>query len=375
MHKYFRSLIIAVILLGVSSCNENVQGESGNTADQAASYPVIEVTGRTVTAYNSYPATIEGTINSAVRAKVPGYITRVLVDEGERVKRGQTLFTLETETLTSDAGAARAEVNAAQVEVDKLKPLVEKDIISPVQLQTAEARLAQAESRYNSIAANIGYATIKSPVDGNVGAINYRSGALVSPGDPLPLTTVSQTDEVFAFFSMNENDYFGFLEKTSGSSLSEKIANFPKVKLMLAGDREYDHEGEIKTVNAQVNRQTGTVNFRATFPNPEGILTNGNSGTIRVPQVYEDATVIPSKSTYEAQGYTYAFQLTKGDTARRVLVEVEENVEGLYVINKGLKKGDTIVAEGVARVDNNTRITPKPTSFDSIARTTETFFN
>lgn len=362
--------------MGIFACNENAQGEKPVTsAEQDASYPVIEVTGKTVTAYRSYPATIEGTINSAVRAKVPGYITRVLVDEGERVQRGQTLFTLETETLSSDAEAARAEVNAAQVEVDKLKPLVEKDIISPVQLQTAEARLAQAESRYNSIAANIGYATIKSPVDGNVGAINFRSGALVSPGDPMPLTTVSQTEEVYAFFSMNEDDYFGFLENTPGNSLQEKIENFPKIKLMLAGNREYDHEGEIKTVNAQVNRQTGTVNFRATFPNPEGILSNGNSGTVRIPQVYEDATVIPSKSTYEAQGYIYAFQLTKGDTARRVLVEVEENVEGLYVINKGLKKGDTIVAEGVARVDNNSRITPKPTSFDSIARTTETFFN
>jgi membrane fusion protein, multidrug efflux system len=364
-------LLLAWLFLIISGCNDTNSTE--NT--EATAVPVIEVTGRTVTAYNSFPATIEGTINSAVRAKVPGYITQVLVDEGQQVKKGQTLFTLETETLSSDAEAARAEVNAAQVEVDKLKPLVEKDIISPVQLQTAEARLAQAKSRYNSIAANINYATIKSPVDGNVGAINFRSGALVSPGDPLPLTIVSQTEEVYAFFAMNENDYFGFLEKTPGSSLSEKIDNFPKIKLMLAGNREYSHEGEIKTVNAQVNRQTGTVNFRATFPNPEGILTNGNSGTVRIPQVYENATVIPSKSTYEAQGYTYAFKLTKGDTARRVLVEVEENVDGLYIINKGLNKGDTIVAEGVARVDNNSRITPKPTSFDSIARTTKTFFN
>lgn len=374
MHKYFKSLAAAFIVIGIVSCNENAQSE-GIPAEGSNSVPVIEIPTRTVTSYNSYPATIEGTINSAVRAKVSGYITRVLVDEGERVKRGQTLFTLETETLSSDAAAARAEVNAAQVEVDKLKPLVEKNIISPVQLQTAEARLAQAQSRYNSIAANIGYATIKSPVDGNVGAINYRSGALVSPTDPLPLTTVSQTEEVYAFFSMNEEDYFEFLENSQGNNLNEKIDNFPKVKLMLAGEREYEHEGEIKTVNAQVNPQTGTVNFRATFPNPEGILTNGNSGTVRIPQVYEDAIVIPAKSTYEAQGYTYAFRLTQGDTARRVLVEVAEGVKGIYVINSGLEKGDTIVAEGVARVDNNSRVKPVFTPFDSIARTTETFFN
>lgn len=375
MPNCIKPLVAAAVFLCIWSCNEKAQSETANSAEGADTFPVIEVIGKTVTSYNSYPATIEGTINSAVRAKVPGYITRVFVDEGERVRKGQTLFTLETETLSSDAEAARAEVSAAQVEIDKLKPLVEKNIISPVQLQTAEARLAQAKSRYNSIAANIGYATIKSPVDGNVGAINFRSGALVSPSDPLPLTTVSQTEEVFAFFSMNEEDYFGFLENSEGNNLQEKIENFPKVKLMLAGNREYGHEGEIKTVNAQVNRQTGTVNFRATFPNPEGILTNGNSGTVRVPQVYENATVIPSKSTYEAQGYIYAFKLTQGDTARRVLVEVEESVKGIYVINKGLEKGETIVAEGVARVDNNTKIKPKLTPFDSIARSTETFFN
>ncbi|MBD3631303.1 efflux RND transporter periplasmic adaptor subunit [Cyclobacterium sp.] len=139
----------------------------------------MEVPLKTVTAYSSYPVGIEGTVNSAVRAKVPGNITDVLVDEGEAVKKGQTLFRLETASLAGEAGAAKANVNAAQVEVDKLKPLVEKGIISNVQLQTAEARLAQAKANYNSITANIGYATIKSPVNGYVGAINYRIGSLV----------------------------------------------------------------------------------------------------------------------------------------------------------------------------------------------------
>ncbi len=162
---------------------------------------------------------------------MPGYITQVLVDEGEKVSKGQTLFKLETEALSQDAGAARANVNAAQVEVDKLKPLVEKGIISPVQLETAKARLEQAKAGYSSIAASIGYANIKSPVDGYVGAINFREGALVSPGDPTPLTTVSDIDEVYAFFSMNERDYLNFIQDAEGASLSEKIENFPPVQL------------------------------------------------------------------------------------------------------------------------------------------------
>src|SRR5690606_29496448 len=130
---------------------------------------------------------------------------------------------------SQDAGAAEANVNAARVEVEKLKPLVEKGIISPVQLETAKARLAQAEASYKSIMASIGYATIKSPVDGYVGAIPFREGTLVSPADPTPLTTVSDVDEVYAFFSMNERDYLNFLQTAEGNTLSEKIRNFPPV--------------------------------------------------------------------------------------------------------------------------------------------------
>jgi membrane fusion protein (multidrug efflux system) len=141
------------------SCQDKSQGPGGA---QPISLPVVEVPLKTLTSYTSYPASIEGTVNSAVRAKVSGYITEVLIDEGQKVKKGQTLFKLETQSLTQDAGAARANVNAAQVEVNKLKPLVEKGIISRVQLETAEARLAQAKANYNSVTASIGYATIKA---------------------------------------------------------------------------------------------------------------------------------------------------------------------------------------------------------------------
>ena len=197
------SLLTALIGTFLFWSCQNTEGQEQAQAQGPAPYPVIEVPVKTVTGYTTYPVSLEGTVNSAVRAKVPGYITDVLVDEGEQVRKGQVLFRLETESLSQEAGAARANVNAAQVEVDKLKPLVEKGIISDVQLQTAQARLEQAKAGYSSIAANIDYANIKSPVDGNVGAIRFREGALVSPNDPQPLTTVSDIDEVYAFFSMN----------------------------------------------------------------------------------------------------------------------------------------------------------------------------
>src|SRR5690606_960062 len=176
-------------------------------------------------------------------------------------------FRLETQALTQDAGAAEANVNAARVEVDKLKPLVEKGIISNVQLETAQARLAQAVANYNSISASIDYATIRSPIDGYIGAINFRQGSLASPSDPSPLTIVSNIDQVYAFFSMNERDYLDVIQHTEGKTLTDKIKNLPPVELELVNGQIYPLPGKIETVTGQVNRTTGTVSFRATFPN------------------------------------------------------------------------------------------------------------
>src|SRR3546814_565465 len=253
MKKVSYTALLAGIFLA-TSCQQQQQGQQ--RAQGPLPLPVIEVPNKTVTGYRAYPVSLEGTINSAVRAKVSGYITGVFVDEGQKVNKGQTLFKLETASLSQDAGAAEANVNVARVEVEKLKPLVEKGIISAVQLETAKARLVQAEASYNSIMASIGYATIKSPVNGYVGAIPFRQGSLVSPADPTPLTTVTDVDEVYAFFSMNERDYLNFLQNTDGKTLSEKIGNFPPVELLLVNGEIYQHTGKIETVTGQINTRS-----------------------------------------------------------------------------------------------------------------------
>ncbi|NJY61344.1 efflux RND transporter periplasmic adaptor subunit [Salinimicrobium sp. CDJ15-81-2] len=356
----------------VMSCGESNEGRP--TAPGAAPYPVIEVPERTVTGYTTYPVSLEGTVSSAVRAKVPGYITAVLVDEGEQVRKGQALFRLETESLSQEAEAARANVSAAQVEVDKLKPLVEKNIISPVQLQTAEARLQQAKAGLNSITANIGYATIKSPVDGNVGAINFRQGALVSPGDPMPLTTVSDIDEVYAFFSMNESEYLNFIQNAEGESTPEKLKNMPPVELELVNGQLYPEKGEIQTVTGIVDRTTGTIGFRAEFPNPNGLLFSGNSGRIRIPKTYENVPVVPQVSTYEQQGKLNVY-VVQGDTVAVLrTINERDRVNNLIVVESGLKPGEKIIAQGVARVRNGMPIQPQPVPFDSIANTLQPVF-
>lgn len=366
--SYFGFILSLFLFLSCQEGNEQQQAQA------PAPYPVIEVPVRTVTGYTSYPVTLEGTVSSAVRAKTSGYITDVLVDEGQKVRKGQTLFKLETESLSQEAGAARANVNAAQVEVDKLKPLVEKGIISSVQLQTAEARLAQAKAGLSGINANIGYATIKSPVDGYVGAINFREGALISPGDPRPLTTVSDIDEVYAFFSLNERDYLNFIQNAKGENIQEKISNFPPVQLELVNGEIYSEEGEIQTVTGTVDRSTGTVGFRAMFPNPNGILASGNSGTIRIPKTYENVPVVPETSTFEQQGKVHVY-VVQGDTvAISRVINVQDRVENLIVVASGIEEGEKIVAKGVGLVRSGMAIQPQPVSFDSIANTLQPVF-
>jgi len=364
------SFICASLLL--ISCGDDQGGQQ--QAQGPMPYPVIEIPETDVTGYTTYPVSIEGKVNSAVRAKVSGYITAVLVDAGEKVRKGQTLFRLETATLNQEANAAQANVNAAQVEVDKLKPLVDKGIISAVQLETAKARLAQAKAGYSSVAASIGYATIKSPVDGYVGSINFREGSLVSPADPTPLTVVSDIDEVYAFYSMNERDYLNFIQNAEGESKEEKIANFPPVQLMLVNGEIYSEEGKIETVTGQVDRSTGTVGFRAIFPNPNRILASGNSGNILIPKIYENVAVVPEASSFEQQGKVHVY-IVQGDTvANSRVIEVRDRVNNLIVVASGIEAGEKIVAKGVGALRNGTPVQPQLVSFDSIANSIKPVF-
>ncbi|WP_026808597.1 efflux RND transporter periplasmic adaptor subunit [Arenibacter latericius] len=359
-----KKLLIAPIILSITllvGCGEK---EQTSQAPSAAPYPTIKVERRTVDNFTKYPASIEGIVNSKVRAKVAGYIQEVLVDEGQEVKKGQLMFTLETQSLTQDAAAAQARINSAQVELNKLRPLVEKNIISSVQIETAKANLEQAKSNYQSIAANIGYAQIKSPVDGVVGSIPFRKGNLVSAQDAMPLTTVSSIEHVYAFFSMNEKDLISFLRDIEGSTMEEKAKNISEVQLILADGSIYEHKGKIETISGEINTKTGTVTFRATFPNPQGLLRNGSSGSIILPNKLNDVLVIPTLSTFEQQGKKFVY-LVQGDSLVPRAVTLKAAINGISVI-EGLEEGTQILAKGLGKVRSGQQIIPEPTSMDSI---------
>ncbi len=367
-------LTIALISFLALGCgNDPKVGQSGGLKTPVLSYPVLTVEKRDVTTYNQFPASLQGAVSSEVRPKVSGYIQAVLVKEGEQVKSGQPLFRIETQSLDQDASAANANVRSAQVEVDKLKPLVEKGIISAVLLETAMAKLAQAQSSYNSIKANIGYANIKSPVNGVVGSIHFRKGALASAQDQRPLTLVSSIGTVYAIFSMNEKDFINFIHLAEGSTIDEKIKNFPKVKLIMANGIEFGQEGSIETIAGDIDPQTGTLSFRARFENPAGLLRNGGSGTVLVPQIFKDVIVVPAVSTYEQQGKTFVFKV-QADTLAPTSISILTEANNLYVVNQGVSVGDIILANGIGQVRSGTKIIPKSSSIDSVLNSFDPVF-
>ncbi|WP_432411749.1 efflux RND transporter periplasmic adaptor subunit [Rasiella sp. SM2506] len=373
----YKKIVMALgvsVFLVAASCGTKEENTAAAQQAPPAAFPVTQIQNKTVTGYEEYPTNLEGVINSDVRAKVSGYIQEVLVDEGQKVRKGQVLFKLETQSLNQDAGAAKARVNVAQVEVDKLIPLVEKNIISPVQLETAKANLAQAKAAYSGVSATISYGTIKSPVDGYVGTIKYREGSLVSPSDPNPLTTVSDISEVFAFFSLNEKQYLDFLQNAEGNTLEEKLANFSEVSLVLANGSTYAEKGKIQTSSGQINQNTGTVSLRAIFKNPNQLLTNGNSGTIQIPTVYENAVIIPQGATFEQQGNVMLYTLGENNTVSTSIIKVKSTVDNLYVVASGVDEKDTIVVSGVGKLKNGMTITPQETSFDEAIKPIATLF-
>jgi len=397
MFKKLELLLATIVVIALASC-----GGADKPREQGPKmYPVVAVPVKNVTGYSNFPSSIQGRINNDVRAKISGYINQLLVDEGQSVSRGQVMFRLETNILTQNASAAqsgvsaasasvnaaRAAVNAAQVEVDKLVPLVENNIISDVQLQTAKANLStakaqlshaqagytQAQANYRSAAANVDYSIIRSPINGIVGKLPFRVGSLVGPSDPTPITTVSDVSEVYAYFSMNEKDYLNFLNQTPGSTVSNKLNNLPLVELELANGETYAEKGRIQAVTGQIDPATGTILFRASFPNQRRLLSNGNSGVVKIPKPYTDVLVVPEAATFEQQGIVYVFKVNK-DTISQVVVGVLDRINNMAVIGGGIQKGDTIVSSGIDGLKTGTRIKPKMTDFDETVKAIKAIF-
>lgn len=350
----FSALIAVVILASCGKKQEQAQAPQGPVP-----FPVQTVTTQDAVVYQEYTANLEGQQNVEIRPKVNGFIQKIYVDEGQVVKKGQLLFKLETQTQNQDAAAAQANVKAAQVEVDRLKPLVDRKIISEVQLETAKAKLAQAKSAYGSIAANIGFGTITSPVNGVIGSLPFREGSLVSSTSEMPLTTVSDTKIVRAYFSMNEKQLLFFNKTFKGATTAEKLKAAPQVSLLLVDGSEYDQKGKLATMNGLVNPTTGTTQFRAEFNNPEGILRSGSSGIIRLPIEQKGVMLVPQNAIFEVQGKQTIYVVEKGNKVKSRIVTTSGTSELNFIVTDGLKEGDVVVIEGASKLKDDMEIVPQ----------------
>ncbi|SEH61309.1 membrane fusion protein, multidrug efflux system [Paenimyroides aquimaris] len=387
MKNTIQNFLMIAITASVIGCSNKEE------APQAAApaLDVVAATTKDVVGFTTFPATIQGKINNDVRAKIQGYIQEVYVHEGQAVTKGQPLFKLEANTLTETASAAKsgisvaqANVNVAQVEVDKLVPLVEKGIIGSVQLETAKANLAsaksalaQAKANYGSANANVDYSVVRAPISGVVGQLPLKKGSLVGPSDPTALTTIADISSVYAYFTMNEKEYFQFLNSSTGQSLNEKIKGLPEVELQLADGSIYAEKGKIETVSGQIDAATGTVQFRVAFANPNKLLSNGNSGTIRLPKQYANVLVVPEVASYEQQGKINVYKVVN-DTAVSTVVDVVDRVNNMIIVKEDeknlIKKGDLIIVSGVGSLRNKAAVTPKTANFDSIVNAVKPVF-
>lgn len=342
-------------LLCVASC-KNKQAEA-DTAEQTKSFPIATISLQDVELETSYPAVIKGQEDIDIKARVEGYINAIYVDEGSVVKKGQALFKISSPSSVQLIENAKANYNTAILDVERMRPLAEKGIISAVKLSTYENALASAKATLDQAKATLNWATVTSPIDGVVGAINFRQGSLATT--TTVLTTVSNISNVVAYFSVNEKYLLELLKEYKGNSQAEKIKNMPAVKLLLSDGSEYEEAGRIETISGVVDATSGSVNFRAIFPNKQGLLRSGSSAKLIIPNEHKGAIVIPQKATFAQQDKVLVYKF-QGDSVVQEMVSVKPTPDGQnYVVTNGLSIGDKIVTDGIATLSNGQKIKAK----------------
>ncbi len=372
--------VTAIFLASCGAGGKNPKAGGGKPSGPQ-NYPVVEIVALNTSLENTYPASLEGQQNVELRPKIDGFIARIHVDEGATVRQGQALFSInapqyEQAVRTAKAAleSARADVSAAELQYNKTKTLVDKDIISKFDLESAgltltskKAYLAQANAALVNAKVNLGYTVVTSPVSGVIGAIPYKVGALVSSNSQMPLATVSNISKVYAYFSLNEKQLLDISRTSKGNTLADKIKQIPNVTLVLSDGTVYPQKGKIETISGQIDTQTGSSSLRATFPNPDGLLRSGLSATIVIPQNLTDAILVPQKSTTDIQGKKFVYLVNDTGGVKSTNIEIMELTKGnYYVVKTGLKLGEKIILEGFAGLRDGDKIKPIAKSADSV---------
>ena len=364
--------LIASFFTSCTRSHEKKSGSKDNTL-------VVKLVATSIEVAQSYVADVQAVQFVEVKPKVEGFVEDVLVDEGEHVKKGQVLFKLSSAELYEEVKEAQAnykqvqaELKMAEVEADRVKRLVEKDIISPIRLEQALAeadvarlRVQQAKSRLLRAETNYSYTTITSPFEGYVDRIPFKVGSLVTPSSLL--TSLTDVSEMFAYFKINEKEYLEY-KRTQLSGVEQPEYN--NLELILSDQTTYPYKGTVETVEGDFERGTGSIAFRARFANPDRLLRHGVSGKIRMLTEMEDVILVPQRSTFEIQDFTYVYTV---DEEGKVSVRSFEPLSrhGAYYVTKDLPDNTLIVYEGVQQVSDGMVITPEIVDAETVRKQLE----
>lgn len=344
------------------------------TVQTNSEYEVMGITTSDRELQTTYSASIRGRQDIDIYPQVSGFLTKLCVEEGQSVRKGQVLFIIDQvpyraalQTAEANVEAARASVATAQLTYDSKKELFAQNVISEFDLQTsynnlltAKAQLAQTEAQRVSAANNLSYTEVKSPADGVVGTLPYRVGALVSASLPKPLTTVSDNSDMYVYFSMTENQLLDMTRRYG--SKNKALEEMPSISLILNDKSTYPSQGKIETISGVIDTSTGTVSLRAVFPNKDGLLQSGGSGNVVVPVQKRNCIVIPQAATYELQDKVFVFKVIDGKAQSAPVDVTRVNGGKEYIVDNGLSVGDIIVAEGVGLLREGTPVQPKSAS-------------
>jgi membrane fusion protein (multidrug efflux system) len=332
----------------------------------------MQVSRMNATTYQEYPASIAGMDNVEIRPQITGILQQIFVDEGAFVQAGRPLFKIDEAPFRQQLNNASARLHSAQgaltnaeLEIEKLTPLVQNKVVSDIQMKTAMAakevavgNVEQANADIASAKINLGYTLIKAPVRGFVGLLPRKRGSVVSPADPTALTDISDVHNVHVYFALSESDFINFKDAYPGKTLAEKIGHLPEVQLVLADDSAYSLKGKIDLINGQFDKNTGAITVRATFHNPEGLLRSGNTGKIRLFLVRKNEIRVPQSATLEMQDKTFVFVLGDSDKVARKPIVINGRTDGYYLVKSGLEAGDKIVLTGFDHLHEGDKIVP-----------------
>ncbi len=360
-------LLLSVSCLALlCSCG---QGDKG--AGNAPEYAVLETKAVTAHLTNSYPATVRGKQDVEIRPMVSGFITKLHVDEGSAVKKGQVLFTIDqvqykaaVETAKAAVTTAEAALKTQQLTTENNRELNRREIVSDYQLSMSEnqlaqakASLAQAEAALVQAKRNLEFTEVASPSNGIVGEIPYRIGSLVGASMATPMTTVADNSEMYAYFSMTERQLLQMIRE--GGSMEEILAKMPAINLQLSDGSIYPDSGRVETISGVIDPTTGSVSMRAKFPNARNVLRSNSTGNVIFPNLLTDIILVPQSATSEIQDKKFVYVLQQDNTVKNTEVQVYKLNDGEnYYVTAGLKPGDKIVIDGIQTLRDGQAITP-----------------